>query len=137
MTISALSVWTIVEFMQDVVAMRKEIGNNIFFMSFNILRFPSFQSVNTIPKQYKEPIADAMDAFVNSNEEFLLPFEINQIHRTSLYLRKVDKSYEDKDSIHEKTKDFSSFVKQYAMRRNLIISEHFPETFLQWYKEIQ
>lgn len=137
MTISALSVWTIVEFMEDVVAMRKEVGSNIFFMSFNILRFPSFQSVNTIPKQHKEPIADAMDAFVNSNREFLLPFEINQIHRTSLYLRKVDKSYEDKDSIHEKTKDFSSFVKQYAMRRNLIISEHFPETFLQWYKEIQ
>lgn len=137
MTISALSVWTIVEFMEDVVKMRKEIGSNIFFLSFNILRFPSFQSVNTIPKHLKEPIADAMDLFVNNNKEYLLPFEINQVYRTSLYLRKVDKSYEDQDSLQDKIKDFASFVKQYAMRRDLIINEHFPETFAEWYKEIQ
>ncbi len=136
MTISALSVWTIVEFMEDVVEMRKEIGSNIFFMSFNILRFPSFQSINTISKEYKEQIAERMEQFIDQSKEYLLPFEINQIHRTAQYLKKVDKSYEDADSAEDKKHDFVSFVKQYAQRRNLIISEHFPENFIHWFNKI-
>lgn len=138
MTISALSVWTIVPFMQDVLEIRKQLKNKYLgSLSLNILRFPSFQSINIISQPYKIQLADDLEKFVEQEKEILSASESNQILRVASYLRNVDKSYEDTDTIETKTNDFVNFVNQYAERRSMQVENYLPETFIQWFNTLK
>jgi organic radical activating enzyme len=53
MTVSALSIWTITEFMDDMLELRKNFNGHQFHMSVNLLRFPSFQNLNILPNDLK------------------------------------------------------------------------------------
>jgi len=137
MTISALSVWTIVPFMEDIMSIRKELNNNrLCSLSLNILRFPSFQSINVINELHKIKLAIELEQFAEHRKDMLSESELNQILRVASYLRNVDKSYEDTDTIENKTNDFVNFVEQYAERRSMNIEEYFPESFMQWFETL-
>ena len=134
MTISALSIWTIVPFMEDIMTLRKELNNNyLCSLSLNILRFPSFQSINVISEPYKIQLAVELEQFAERRKDMLSESEVNQILRVASYLRNVDKSYEDTDTSENKTNDFIHFVEQYAERRSMKIEEYFPESFIEWF----
>jgi organic radical activating enzyme len=138
MTISALSVWTVDEFIDIICKLRKDLGNSrsdLFHMSVNILRFPSFQSVNTISSAHKIMLADSIEQSINRNKHILTSFEVNQFNRLILYLREVEVSYEDMDDINVKLKDFHSFVKQYSIRNQMPLEDYMPQTFLNWWGE--
>jgi organic radical activating enzyme len=138
MTISALSVWTIVPFMEDILEIRKELGNQyIGSLSLNILRFPSFQSINVISEPYKIQLADDLEQIVKERKLLLSASETNQILRVASYLRNVDKSYEDTDTVENKTNDFINFVNQYALRRSMQLEEYLPPTFMQWFNTLK
>jgi hypothetical protein len=138
MTISALSIWTIVPFMKDIISIRKELGNmHIGSLSLNILRFPSFQSINVIDREYKLKLAIELEEFFDQNKNFLSESERNQVLRVASYLRNVDKSYEDSDSTEHKLNDFIKFVEQYAIRRSMRLEDHFPETFIKWVETLK
>jgi hypothetical protein len=62
----------------------------------------------------------------------LSEFEYNQIDRLITYLRTVERSYEDKDTIEEKSNDLVEFTKQYSIRKNKDIKEIFPKEFYDW-----
>jgi organic radical activating enzyme len=137
MTISALSIWSITDFMTDVLNMRKEVNlPNLFNMSLNILRFPSLQSINMITQPEKNRLADKIEEFATNRCSELQEAEHNQILRLVSYLRNVDRAYEDIDSVEAKTNDLVNFVEQYAQRRNMKIENHFPLEFLEWYKTL-
>lgn len=137
MTISALSIWTMVPFMKDILALRKMFRNSqLFGMSLNILRFPSFQSINMIHQTYKDILATEFENFAEQYKRELTDSEYNQVLRVASYLRKVDKAYEDTDSIETKTNDLVSFVTQYAARRNMKLENYFPEDFLNWFNTL-
>jgi organic radical activating enzyme len=137
MTISALSIWSITDFMTDVLNMRKETERpDLFNMSLNILRFPSFQSINMIDQAQKNMLADKIEAFATTRHAELQESEHNQMLRLVSYLRNVDRAYEDTDSGEAKLSDLTKFVDQYATRRNMKIENHFPPEFLEWYKSL-
>lgn len=138
MTISALSVWSVDEFLNFICNLRKEYPNskNIFHMSVNILRFPSFQSVNNIPLSYKLILAESIQSSIEKNSTLMSYFEINQFERLVLYLREVETSYEDKDGIQNKLQDFHNFILQYSQRNNMDLVDYMPENFINWWKEI-
>jgi organic radical activating enzyme len=138
MTISALSIWTIVPFMEDVILLRKELGNiKLGSLSLNILRFPSFQSINVISEPYKVELASDLEKFAEKQKDMLSESEINQILRVASYLRNVDKSYEDTDTSDNKINDFVNFVQQYATRRAMIIEEYLPDRCIQWFNSLK
>ena len=62
-------------------------------------------------------------------------FEIDQYKRLIIYLRKVDRGYEDKDESINKRKDFKNFVNQYELRRKKPTLEYFTKDLLNWYKK--
>lgn len=130
LTVSALSIWTITQFMSDVLEMRKQVGGHQFHMSINILRFPSFQGLNVLPAHLKLAEASRIENWL-STATGLSPFEKNQIERLVTYLREVDRSHEDTDSIEDKVNDLIKFTKQYAIRNNKSI-DVFPTAFKEW-----
>ena len=133
MTISALSIWTSVPFMEDIMSLREELSNNnICSLSLNILRFPSFQSINVISESQKITLANEFEEFAERRKNMLSESERNQILRVASYLRNVDKSYEDTDTSENKTNDFVNFINQYALRRSMKIEDHFPQPFIEW-----
>jgi organic radical activating enzyme len=135
MTISALSIWTITEFMSDILELRKHSRSRQFHMSANILRYPSFQNINVLPKELKLSQATKISNWLNAASG-LSEFERNQIERLVTYLTTVDRSYEDTDSQENKLKDFAAFTKEYAARRNKNISTVFPTEFNDWFDTI-
>lgn len=137
MTISVLSIWGVADFLKEVIGWRKELNaKHAFFMSVNILRFPSFQSINILPTNIKKEIADEIKNILLENGEWMQEHEINNYNRLVEYLLNVEKSYEDKDTFENKIHDFKNFLEQYSKRRNKPINEYMTEKFLSWYESI-
>jgi len=138
MTVSLLGIWTVDKFVQQIVDWKKEQNDkHAFFMSVNILRFPSFQSVAMLPQDIKETLAARISNVMDNNKEWINDLERNQLKRLLIYLRKVDKSYEDVDSTAKKRNDLINFVDQYAVRRNKPIADYMPEEFNNWYNSLK
>jgi len=138
MTISALSVWSVDEFLQKIINWRKEFDDkDAFYMSVNILRFPSFQSVNIISQDVKNTIADKVEKTINQNRGWMKEWETNHYERLVTYLRNVDVSYEDSDAMQNKHNDFKHFVLQYAKRRQKPIEQYLPWEFINWFTTIK
>lgn len=134
MTISALSVWTVKDFMLDILELRKQFNRrDIFSMSLNILRFPSFQSVNMIDEEYKLQLASELKQLAEDKHTEFTEYEYNQLLRLVAYLEKVDKAYEDTDTYQSKRNDLIIFLEEYSDRRDMILEEHFPEPFINWF----
>jgi organic radical activating enzyme len=132
MTISALSIWTITEFMTDMLDLRKQFGGHQFHMSLNLVRFPSFQNLNVLPDTLKTPEAEKIEEWMKTATG-LSPSEENQIIRVIEYLRKVDRSQEDSDSQESKITDLRNFTSEYARRKNVELSTVFPKEFMNWF----
>lgn len=135
LTVSALSIWTITEFMSDILELRKNVDGRQFHMSVNILRFPSFQSLNILPEHLKASQAAKISSWLETAQG-LGDFERNQIERLVTYLRTVDRSQEDTDTIEHKQHDFAKFTTEYARRHNKDISKIFPQEFNNWYNTL-
>lgn len=134
MTISALSVWTVKDFMLDILNLRKQYNRrDIFSMSLNILRFPSFQSVNMIDVEIKNKLATELNEFAEDKKTELTESEYNQVLRLVAYLQKVDKAYEDNDDYHSKANDLIIFLNEYSDRRDMVLEDYFPELFIEWF----
>ena len=105
-------------------------------MSLNILRFPSFQSVNILPTELKLAKAKELTDWLERTQG-LSNIEINQIERLATYLRTVDRSEEDTDTIENKRADFFAFTNEYAKRKNKKVEDVFPKEFSEWYKGLE
>ena len=137
MTISVLNIWGIADFLREVIGWRKELNaKHAFFMSVNILRFPSFQSINILPTEMKKELADELKEVLLESGEWMQEHEINNYNRLVEYLLNVEKSYEDKNTFENKIHDFKNFLEQYSKRRNKPINEYMPKKFLSWYESI-
>jgi organic radical activating enzyme len=137
MTISALSVWTVDQFLDEIIKIREKYNTiEVAYMSVNILRFPSFQSINVIDQNIKNILARKIKESLERNQHMMKEWEINQFERLVQYLLNVDKSYEDTDNLDDKLSDLKNFVTQYSIRRNMDINDYMPKIFINWWKKI-
>ena len=136
LTISAMSLWTLTEFMEEMLELRSRFNGHQFHMSINILRFPSFQNVNILPTELKLSKAQELTDWVERTQG-LSNIEINQIERLATYLRTVVRSEEDTDTVENKRADFFAFTNEYAKRNNKKIEDIFPKEFSEWYKGLE
>lgn len=138
MTISNLTLFSITDFMDDMIDFKREFSNKtMFHMTLNILRFPSFQSVNLLPENIKQERADHIESWLEWNNGFLTTAEVSHIKRLVSYLRKVDVGYEDNDTKEDKQHDFVQFFKTYTSRRDLdIVKTIDNEMFTSWWEEL-
>ena len=142
MTISALSVWTFAEFIEEMVELRKQTREYFsddkpyYLLSTNILRFPSMQSVNIISQPMKDTLAEKIKMSLEKVRPYIDSNEANGIQRIVDYLYHVDKGYEDTDSLSEKQTDFKSFVDQYANRKKMDVHTYMGSDFIKFYESI-
>ena len=145
MTINSLCLFSIIEFMDEMLLLKKEFGTHHCMMSFNILRFPSFMSAVTLPHDMCLEIADKLTAWLQINFDnqspttngrgYLHQMERDGITRLVSYLREVREGHGFTSSIESRERDFKTFFTQYDLRRDKDFVSTFP-MLAPWYNSI-
>lgn len=139
LTINALCLFSLPEFMDEMVRLKKKYKNSSPFCSFNILRFPSFQSVLILPEEVRLERANALEEWLvknwNNGENGLVEWEYENINRLITYLRIVDEGHRFTSSKESRLRDFKSFYSQYDKRRGKNLLKDFP-MLESWYNTI-
>lgn len=139
MTINALSLFSITEFMDEMLRIKRQYKTSSPNCSFNILRFPSFQSIVTLPKEIREERANHIEEWINKNYDgganFFLDWERDGMLRLVSYIREVDTGHSHTSSLETRERDWKSFYTQYDIRRNKNFVETFP-MLKEWWDSI-
>lgn len=140
MTVNALCLFKMDEFLTEVLRLKDRSKSNFPMVSFNILRFPSFMSIVTLPKNIRARLADKLDSWLSTNGHHprLQQFEKEGLIRTITYIREVEEGHSATSSIESRERDFKSFHQQYDSRRGLNFFEAFKEEsdLIEWYQGI-
>ena len=136
MTINALCLDTIVEFLDWMLGMKRKYGHNRPGFTCNILRFPSFQSPLTLPdnlrKLYHDEISTWLDGVREREEKdangnlLVQPWEQDQLSRLIEYLDVVKTPHRNTADRELLEHDFKLFYEQYDARRGFNFKETFP-----------
>jgi len=141
MTINALCLVSFCDFHEFLLDLRENNPDTRIEFSHNILRFPSFQSITTLPKQLREQQTEAMTAWLAANEYRLQPHEIDGFNRTVRYVQEIDEGHNIGNlhsDLEKRQRDFRNFYAQYDRRRGKTFSESFanwPE-LVEWYEHV-
>lgn len=140
MTINALCLASFLEFHEFIFELREKKKVAIDF-SHNILRFPSFQSITTLPKSLRSQKALEFTTWLNNNRSRMQRHEIDGFERTIKYIEEIDEGHNiggRHSNLEKRQGDFFNFYSQYDRRRNKSITESFtnwPE-MIEWYSSL-
>ena len=136
LTINALSLGSMDKFHEAVIELKHKTGKNIH-LSYNILRFPSFQSITTLPNHIRQERADYLEKWTNANGKHLNNSEMDGLNRTISYIRNIDEGHSVKEVSDLQTRqyDFFNFYSQYDVRRNKLFEQAFGDwpDLVDWY----
>lgn len=138
MTITGLSLFSTTEFLDEVYEMKKHSKSGTHpVVSVNILRFPSFQNILTLPKEIRETCRQDLVLWFeeNRNKPQWLQFELASIERLIEYLATDETPHRNASNRDTLWQDMKSFYTQYDERRNKDINV-FPKIFTDWYNTI-
>lgn len=139
MTINQLCLFSITEFIDDMLVLKAKYGINAPHLSFNMLRWPSFMSPLTLPDDIKTELHNQISSWfaTQKNNPLLGDSEKAQIQRLLDYIEVLDKGHvfvtDEKEALFH---DFKSFFTQYDVRRGKNLLETFPK-LKQWYDTIE
>ena len=128
-TINALCLLSLTEFLWMIVKLKRKYGKDSINFSLNILRFPSFQSVLTLPRDIRIQFAQELKQFGNAAHDEMHEFERNQLARLLDYLHTPD---QDPQVMQVVQHDFKLFYQQYDQRRSKDFKYTFPQ-LADWY----
>jgi organic radical activating enzyme len=136
MTINALCLFNITEFMDQVMQWKQKYGNRIS-MSINFLRFPAFQSLTVLPDILRENVYQKLSDWceLNRDDPNLMFTERSDIERLISYVDVIETPHSYDTDLEKNKRDFKRFYTQYSSRRNKPI-DVFPEEFLQWFNTL-
>lgn len=135
MTVNCLSIFSMTQFLDKMLELKKTHGPNKPTWTVNLLRFPSFLSVTTLPKDIKERYASELKVWLaKNNSPLLLDHEIAGLSRLIHYLTNVEKPHHRSTDLITRKKDLRVFLKQFDLRRGLSYEKTFPEHFTHWLK---
>lgn len=139
MTINSLCLFSITEFMDDMIELKKKYGHHRPMLDLNILRWPGFMSPLALPDEIKKELHNELNIWFlkQKNNHLITDGERAQIQRLLDYIEVVDKGHvmvtDDKKSLWH---DFKSFYTQYDKRRNKSFTKTFPR-LKDWYNSIK
>lgn len=136
MTINALCLFNITEFMDQVMEWKQKYGNKIS-MSINFLRFPAFQSLTVLPDTLRDQSYEKLQYWYekNKNDSNLMFTEKSDIERLISYVNVIETPHSYDTDLEKNRRDFKRFYDQYSKRRDKSINV-FPEEFLQWFNSL-
>jgi organic radical activating enzyme len=139
MTINSLCLFSITEFLDDMLTLKKKYGQYKIVVDLNILRWPAFMSPVTLPNELKLLVQNKLKTWFENDENRSLLYEgeIAQIQRVIDYIDVVDKGHVATENDMDKHfHDFKSFYEQYDKRRGKDFRKTFPE-IAEWYDTIE
>jgi len=138
MTINSLCLYSMPEFLDEMVEMKRKWGKQFPYFSVNLLRFPSFMSPLALPDHLKEERRSALKAWLaqNRDNELINEGELAGVERLIDYLEVVKDPHKRTSSIDSRHRDFKSFHVQYDRRRSKNFRETFPKILVDWYDSI-
>jgi len=141
LTLNALSLFSLDKFHETIFDIREEYKwqyHTYIDMSYNLLRFPSFQSIVTLPKDIREERAEHYTQWLQKNRERMHDHEIDGMERTIAYIVGAEEGHNVRDfsDLETRQRDFVSFYRQYDKRRNKNFEETFSDypNLVNWYK---
>lgn len=140
MTITSLSLFSITDFLDDMVALKRKYGHQRPHIDLNILRWPSFMSPLSFPDHIKDYCRENLKNWYDANNTLpeLGEGELAQIKRLIDYLEVVETPHrradEEKSKLHH---DFKSFYQQYDERRGKSLKDTFPSILTDWVDTIE
>jgi hypothetical protein len=138
MTINSLCLFSLTEFLDDMISLKKKYGQYKLVVDLNILRWPAFMAPVALPNDLKKLVHDKLKTWYENNEnlELLHEGEISQILRVIDYIEVVEKGHiATENDMDKHFHDFKSFYEQYDIRRNKDFRKTFPE-IVEWYDSI-
>jgi organic radical activating enzyme len=138
MTINSLCLFSITEFLDDMLKLKKQYGTHKPIVDFNILRWPSFMSPLTLPDEIKQELHGKLSMWWRKHKKNLLinMHEGAQIERLIDYIEVVNRGHNTTELDMEiQFHDFKSFYSQYDIRRNKNFQATFPE-IADWYDSL-
>ena len=138
MTINSLCLFSITDFLDDMITLKKKYGQYKIVVDLNILRWPAFMSPVSLPNELKQLVHDRLKAWYENKENLALLHEgeIAQILRLIDYVEVVEKGHiATENDLDKHFHDFKSFYEQYDIRRNKDFRKTFPE-LVEWYDSI-
>ena len=124
MTLNALCLYSIEEFCDFILNLRKVTGKNID-LSFNVMRYPAFQSIEVLPPNVREEFFVKLSKWFETRTPHLYSHEIQQIERFLSYLKEGQSHVSF--SQEELLVNFKEFYEQYDARRGKSLLQSFPE----------
>ena len=145
MTINALCLDSMVEFLDWMLELKREFGHNKPSFSVNILRFPSFQSALTLPDELRTKYHDQLLAWHRKVKEknevdgtgrsLVQSWEADQLSRLIEYLDVVKTPHRNTADRDKLEHDFRVFYEQYDQRRGKDFRKTFPN-LVEWYDNL-
>jgi len=139
LTINGLSLFSLTEFMDEMLILKQKYKSNFPACSFNILRFPSFQAIVTLPREIRLERADHIERWINKNykdgSNGFTEFERQDMLRLVAYTREVEVGHAFTSSAETRVRDFKSFYQQYDKRRGKDFTKTFP-MLKEWWDSI-
>jgi organic radical activating enzyme len=139
MTINSLCLFSITEFLDDMLELKAKYGWNKPIVDFNILRWPAFMSPLTLPNDIKHDLHGKLSMWWRKNKKnpLINMHEGAQIQRLIDYIEVVNRGHNTTEMDMEmQFHDFKSFYTQHDKRRNKNFVKTFPE-LEDWYNSIE
>jgi organic radical activating enzyme len=139
MTINSLCLFSITEFLDDMLELKARYGWNKPVVDLNILRWPAFMSPLTLPDDVKIMLHHKLKTWYEKQEgnHLLLIHERAQIERLIDYIEVVNRGHNTTEmDMSMQYHDFKSFYVQYDVRRNKDFGATFPE-LKEWFDSIE
>ena len=135
-TINALSLDSLPELINMMVAWKQQYGQDYPNFTLNILRFPSFQSPVVLPLHIKQRAINKLKLQTEIYKQQLHDMELNQMNRLIHYLETVESPHAGADTVEKLQHDFKHFYQQYDQRRNKNFRNTFSEEMVEWYGQL-
>ena len=138
MTINSLCLFSITEFLDDMLELKAKYGSHKPIVDFNILRWPAFMSPLTLPDDIKHDLHGKLSMWWRKNKKnpLINMHEGAQIQRLIDYIEVVNRGHNTTEmDMQMQFHDFKSFYVQYDKRRNKSFVETFPE-LEDWYNSL-
>lgn len=141
MTINSLCLFSITDFMDQLLDLKSKFGERKLHWSVNLLRFPSFQSCLTLPAHIRSERKAHLESWLERHKEDkrLHEMEAVSLQRLIDYLDVVKTPHQDSSPREELERDFKRFFQQYDKRRgkNFKLAFQNSPALLEWYDGIK
>lgn len=139
MTVNGLCLFSMDKLLDQALNWKIKFGKLNATLSFNLVRWPTFQSPLALPMRLRVEAAGRLKTWSEKNQknELLIDYELQQLKRIIDYLERANEATENSAAQSELEKDLKRYLIQYDKRRNKNYNKTFEPLVTDWLNEIK